>query len=260
MKLNYSLLLGIASLASFIPTGKAAISLGSANDFAVLGASTVTSTGNTVVNGNLGVSPGTAVTGFGPGLVNGQTYYGDTIAAQAQIDALAAYNAILLLAPAQSLTGQDLGGLILTPGIYSFSSSAQLTGRLTLNGQGNPDAQFTFLIGSTLTTASSASVFFENGASAGGLDWQVGSSATLGTGSAFAGNILANQSITMNTGASLAGRALAFNGAVTLDNNVITMTATPEPGSLISAGLCASLGLGWWWCRGRQVAAGASGH
>ncbi len=259
MKSNYSILAGLAALAGFLPAAQAAIDLGSANDFAVLGASTVTSTGNTVVNGDLGISPGTAITGFGPGLVNGQTYYGDTIAAQAQIDALAAYTQILALAPAQSLTGDDLGGLILTPGIYDFASSALLTGRLTLNGQGNPNAQFIFQIGSTLTTASSASVVFENGASAGGLDWQVGSSATLGTGTAFAGNLLADQSITMNTGASLTGRALALHGAVSLDNNAITITGTPEPGSLLSAGLCAALGLGWWY-RARRVAPRAAGH
>ncbi|HEV2642267.1 MAG TPA: ice-binding family protein, partial [Candidatus Elarobacter sp.] len=121
------------------------------------------------------------------------------------------------------LTGQDLGGMTLTPGVYSFSSSAQLTGNLFLNFLGNPNANFVFQIGSTLTTASGSSVSALNGAGGDGLFWQIGSSATLGSGTFFAGNIIANQSITLNTGASIiCGRAIALNGAVTMNANVVS--------------------------------------
>jgi type VI secretion system secreted protein VgrG len=209
----------------------------------------VTSTGNTVLNGNLGVSPGTSITGFySPGIVNGTIYDNDTVAAQAQADALTAYNTLAGEAPNQNLTGQDLGALTLLPGVYFFSSSAQLTGTLTLSGAGD----FVFQIGSTLTTASSSSVNLINGAQADNVSWQVGSSATLGTGTSFDGSILADQSITLDTGANLAGRALALNAAVTLDDNVITIpTSIPEPGSFCSSALLASifgagLGLAVW--------------
>jgi type VI secretion system secreted protein VgrG len=140
------------------------------------------------------------------------------------------------------LTGQDLGTLVLMPGVYKFDSSAQLTGTLTLNGNGDSNARFDFQIGSTLTTASSSSILLINGAQAGNVFWQVGSSATLGTGTSFDGSILADQSITLNTGASMDGRALALNAAVTLDDNVITVpTEVPEPGSLWLLAFCASV-------------------
>jgi hypothetical protein len=137
----------------------AQISLGTAQSFGVLAGSTVTNTGSTTVTGNLGVSPGTAVTGFPPGIVTGGTIHlNDAAAAQAQSDVTTAYNAIAGTACNVDLTGQDLGGLTLTPGVYCFSSSAQLTGTLTLNALGNPSALFIFKIGSSLTTASSSSV------------------------------------------------------------------------------------------------------
>lgn len=237
----------VAVLAGFLPGGQAADSLGSAASFAVLGGSTVTSTGTTVLDGNLGVAPGTAITGFPPGLVNGTTYAGGAVAQQAQNDALSYYSTLMGLAPNQNLTGEDLGGLTLTPGVYDFSSAAQLTGKLTLNAQGNPNAQFIFQIGSTLTTASSSSVVLENDASAFSVSWVLGSSATLGTDTAFNGNILAHQSITMTTGASLSGSAVALNGAVILDDNHISVSALPEPNSFLSGGVCvALLGGGRW--------------
>jgi hypothetical protein len=132
-----------------------------------------------------------------------------------------------------NLTGQNLGGLVLPPSVYSFASSAQLTGVLTLNGQGNSAAQWVFQIGSTLTTASNSAVLLINGANGNNVYWVVGSSATLGTNSVFAGNIVALTSITLNTGAAITcGRALARNGAVTLDNNTITLcTAAGGPGT-----------------------------
>lgn len=125
----------------------------------------------------------------------------------------------------------DMGGLTLTSGVYFFSSSAQLTGTLTLSGTGN----FIFQIGSTLTTASASSIVLENGATAANVYWQVGSSATLGTTTAFDGTIIANQSVTLDNGADLAGRALALNAAVTLNDNVIT--AVPEASTLLTGAL-----------------------
>ena len=212
--------------------------LGTATSFAVLGGSTVTNTGPTSVTGDLGVSPGNAVTGFPPGSVTGGTIHaGDATALQAQTDVTTAYNNLAGQACDTNLTGQDLGGLTLIPAAYCFDISAQLTGALTLDGQGDPDAVFVLQIGSTLTTATNASVLLINGASSCNVFWQVGSSATLGTNTAFAGSILALSSITLNTNASLLGRALARNGAVTMDTNNIsavcplapTATNTPVP-------------------------------
>jgi hypothetical protein len=199
----------------------AQISLGTAQSFGVLGGSAVTNTGATTVNGNVGVSPGTAVTGFPPGVITGGAIHtNDAVAVQAQNDLTTAYNQIAATPCTVDLTGQNLGGLTLTPGVYCFSSSAQLTGALTLDALGNPNALFLFKIGSTLTTASGSSVTVINGGSScNRVYWQVGSSATLGTGTSFAGDILALTSITLTTGANTSGRALARNGAVTLDTN-----------------------------------------
>ena len=200
-------------------------SLGTSQRFGVLGAAAVTNTGPTIINGDLGVSPGSSITGFPPGIVNGTIHQSDAVAAQAQADATTAYNTLAGLACNTVLTGQDLGGLTLTPGVYCFSSSAQLTGTLMLNAQGNPNAVFVFQIASTLTTASNSSVQIINGGQPCNVFWQVGSSATLGTNTSFIGSILANASITLNTNTTLSGRALALTGAVTLDNNKITATA-----------------------------------
>jgi len=200
----------------------AQVSLGTAQNFGVLGGSTVTNTGATTVNGNVGVSPGSAVTGFPPGVVvGGAIHSNDAVAMQAQNDLTTAYNNIASTPCTVDLTGQNLGGLTLTPGVYCFSSSAQLTGALTLDALGNPNALFLFKIGSTLTTASGSSVTIANngGNSCNKAYWQVGSSATLGTGTSFTGDILALTSITLTTGANTNGRALARNGAVTLDTN-----------------------------------------
>jgi hypothetical protein len=202
----------------------AALALGTTQSFAVLAGSTVTNTGPTVVTGDLGVSPGDAVTGFPPGLVSGgTTQAGSAVALQAELDATTAYDALAAQACNRDLTGQDLGGMTLTPGTYCFSSSAQLTGALTLDAQGNPAAVFVFQIGSTLTTASSSSVRMLNGGTSCSVYWQVGSSATLGTGTRFTGSIIALTSITLTTGASVSGRAVARNGAVTLDTNTVSV-------------------------------------
>ncbi|MEX2660757.1 MAG: ice-binding family protein [Vicinamibacterales bacterium] len=237
--LQLTTLLGFAVLllGSVPAMAQTAPSLGSAGSFAVLGGSTVTNTGSSVITGDLGVSPGSAVTGFPPGVVVGGTIHeADAVALAAQSAVTTAYNALAAQACTQDLTGQDLGGLTLTPGVYCFSSSAQLTGTLTLNAQGDSNAVFIFKIGSTLTTASGSSVSIINGtvSSLCNVFWQVGSSATLGTGSALAGNILALTSITLTTGATVTGRTLARNGAVTLDSNTVSAAActasVPPPG------------------------------
>jgi len=196
--------------------------LGTAGNFAVLGASAVTNTGPTVVTGDLGVSPGTAVTGFPPGSVIGTKHVADAVALQAQNDVAVAYGDAAGQPCNVNLTGQDLGGKTLTSGVYCFSSSAQLTGQLTLDSQGNPASVFIFQIGSTLTTASNASVSQINATQACNIFWQVGSSATLGTTTDFSGNILAHTSITALTGATFNGSLYARTGAVTLDTNTIT--------------------------------------
>ena len=208
-------------------TAQSAPTLGTAQSFAVLGASTVTNTGPTVITGNLGVSPGTAITGFPPGLVaGGAIHAADAVALKAQADNTAAYNN--LASQACNFTygvPTDIGGLTLVPGVYCFASSAGLTGTLTLDAQGNPNAVFIFKIGSTLITASNSRVLLINGASPCDVFWQVGSSATLGTGTNFIGNILALTSITLTTNATLSGRALAQNGAVTMDSNTVSVTS-----------------------------------
>ena len=240
MRRRSFILLAITTFAGFPLLARADITLGEAGTFAVLAGSTVTNTGLSVIDGgDVGVSPGTAITGFGPGTVLPPfTFHSaDGTAGLAQADLLTAYNAATLLAPTQILTGTDLGGLTLTPGVYSFATSAQLTGTLTLNDMGDPNAQFVFQIGTALTTASDAAVVtIDGGANPGStVFWQVGSSATLGTNTAFEGHILAYASITLNTGASMIdGSALAMYGAVTLDTNRITnhVRSVPEPTSL----------------------------
>ncbi len=200
----------------------AAINLGTASSFGVLAGTTVTNTGFTIVTGDVGVSPGSAITGFPPGsIVGGTEHAADAVALQAQNDLKNAYNDAASRAFNSDLTGQDLGGMTLTPGVYFFSSSAQLTGNLTLNGFG----QYIFQIASTLTTASTSSVTLINGARACNVFWQVGSSATLGIGTTFKGTIMALTSISLTTGASMLGSALARTGAVTLDTNTVQSTA-----------------------------------
>jgi Ice-binding-like len=238
-----ALLAGSLLGGSTVRAAHAPVGLGTADSFAVLAGSTVTNTGPSEVNGDLGVSPGSAVVGFPPGIVNGTVHAANADAAQAQADLTIAYDDAAGRAPTQDLTGTDLGGLTLTDGTYSFSTSAQLTGTVTFDAEGDPTAVFIVQIGSTLTTASDSVVSLVNGADACNIFWQVGSSATLGTDTDFQGSILALTSITLNTGATIEdGRALARNGAVTLDDNVITgdvcaaaATPTPSPSPAASA-------------------------
>lgn len=230
--------------------------LGAAETYSVLGASTVTNTGATVLAGDLGLYPGKSITGFPPGTVNGATHNRDAAAMTAQASALAAYTAFKALPTSSggNLTGTDLGGLTLNPGVYTFNSSAQLTGTLDLNFGGLSNRIFVFQTGSSLTTASGSAVALLNEGTNDAIYWVIGSSATLGTTTAFQGTVIAHDSITLNTGATIGcGAAIALNAAVTLDTNTIggscaagdetgtpavspSPAPTPEPGSLMLLG------------------------
>jgi hypothetical protein len=216
--------------------------LGTANSFAVLGGAAVTNTGPSSLDGDLGVSPGSAITGFPPGSATGVTHLTDAVALQAQSDVTAAYTDLAGRKCDVNMTGVDLGGRTLKQGVYCLSSSAQLTGRLILDAENDPNAVFIFQIGSTLTTASSSSVVMVQGGGECRVFWQVGSSATLGTDTAFTGNILALTSITLGTRVNLAGRALARNGAVTIDDSRISPASCGNvctPADASAASCCA---------------------
>jgi hypothetical protein len=219
-----ALAVGAAFAALPVTAQASQVGLGTAGTFVALGGSTVTNTGPSVLNGDLGVAPGAALVGFGlPAVVNGATHANDGVAQQAKLDLTTAYNVAAgqPVAPANDLTGTNLGNRTLTAGAYRFTSSAQLTGALTLNAQGNPNAQFVFEIASTLTTAPASSVVMVNGASPCNVYWQVGSSATLDTTTAFQGNLMALASISVNNGATVTGRLLARTGQISLINNVL---------------------------------------
>jgi hypothetical protein len=233
----------------------ATVPLGTSVNYSVLGGSTVTNTGATVLDASLGLAPGTSITGFPPGLVNapGTTNIANPAAQQAQADLTAAY----VDAAGRSInatTTADLGNLVLIAGVYAGpgKSALTLTGPLVLDGGGDANSVFIFQTNSSLTTASGSSISLINGAQECNIFWQVASSATLGTGSVFAGNILALSSITVTTSAVVHGRALARNAAVTLDTNTFTtptcatpigagretppVTTTPSDGSAVQPG------------------------
>jgi hypothetical protein len=224
-----SVVLLYATLAvSLVVAAQAPVNLGSAANFAVLAGATVTNTGATQVTGNLGVSPGTAVTGFPPGIVTGTIFTDDPTSAQAIADLSTAFNDAAGRTVGPVTVAGNIGGQTLAPGLYkSTSSLAVSSGTLTLNGQGNANAVFIFQIASSLTTTTGTQVVLTNGAQAANVFWQVGSSATLGTYSAFVGTIMAYQSISLATGATLNGRALAEIGAVTLQGNTVVLSGSP---------------------------------
>jgi hypothetical protein len=227
-------LAGLALVTSGATAAQAPVGLGTDSAFAVLGGQAVTNTGSSIINGDLGVSPGAAITGFPPGIVNGTIHSADAVAAQAQLDLTTAYNTAAGATPFASVPA-DLTGLTLTPGVYRNATALGLSGAVTLDAQGNPAAVFIFQAGSTLITGSGSTVNLINGAQPCNVFWQVGSSATLGSTSNFVGNILAQTSITMNNGVTLAGRALASTGSVTMIDDTITAaqcaTTSTTPGA-----------------------------
>lgn len=231
-----SLVLGTVALGGVVPasaaTNDAPVGLGSVGTYSVLGGAAVTNTGPTVLGQDLGVSPGTAITGFPPGVSLGTTHATDAEAAQAQIDLTTAYNDAANR-PSSAAISADLVGQTLPGGVYTSAGPIQLSGVLTLDGQNDPNSVFVFQAGSTLTTASASSIKLINGAQPCNVFWQVGSSATLGTNSQFEGTVMALTSITVETGATVEGRALARNGQVSLDTNVFTLpgcnVASPTP-------------------------------
>ena len=215
--------------------GPPPVLLGTADGFSVLAGSTITNTGPTLISGNLGLHPGSAVVGFPPGTLNGDKHVSDAVAQHAASDLTAAFNDAAGR-PASAASPPDIGGRTLTSGVYTSGlvGSLGLTGRVTLDAQGDPRAVFIFQIPSTLVTATDSSVRLVNGAQACNVFWQVGSSATLGTRTAFQGNILAQTSISVNDDATANGRLLARNGAVTLIDNTVTRSrcaAGTEPGT-----------------------------
>jgi hypothetical protein len=233
-------------LASTAQAGPPPVLLGTADSFAILGGSTITNTGDSVINGDLGLHPGTAVTGFPPGTVNGAQHVSDAVAEQAKTDLVTAYKDAAGRA-FSATSPPDVGGRTLTAGVYRTGSvpSLGLTGNLTLDAQGDPRAVFIFQIESTLTTATDSSVSLINGAQACNVYWQVGSSATLGTRTAFKGNILALTSISVNEGVTVDGRLLARNGAVTLINDTVTRSqCAPGTGPGTSTGPGGGTGTG----------------
>ncbi len=215
-------------------TAATTINLGAADSFSVLAGSTITNTGSTVINGDIGLSPGTSITGFPPGILNGIQHAADTSAANAITDLTTAFNNATGQTPV-SIIPAELGGTTKTAGIYSSNDGTfGIAGTLTLDAAGDPSAVFIFKTTTTLITAGASNIVLINGAQACNVFWQVGSSATLGANSTFKGNILALTSITLTTGANVEGRALASVGAVTLDTNTITKatcitTPTPPP-------------------------------
>lgn len=206
------------------PGNHTSLALGRAGAFAVLAGATVTNTGGTALTGDLGVSPGTAVTGFPPGTYTGALHAGDAASAGAMTDLTIAYNDAAGRTLAPVTVAGNLGGLVLPPGLYKSTGSLSISsGDLMLDAQGDPNAIFIFQIASTLITTDGRAVFLSGGAKASNVFWQVGSSATLGKTSSFKGTIMADQSITLNTAATLNGRALARIGAVTLAGNAVVI-------------------------------------
>lgn len=200
-----------------------AVELAGVSGFAVLAGSAVTNTGATNITGDIGLSPGTSIGGFPPGVLTGSLLINDVLATQAKLDAVVAYNDLAGRTSTDIVTlSGNIGGLTLTPGLYKSTSTLSISsGDLTFDAKGNSNAVFIIQIASSLTTTSARKVILSGQAQASNIFWQVGSSATFGTTSVFKGTIIAMQSITFDTGASLHGRAIARNGGITMAGNVI---------------------------------------
>lgn len=199
------------------------VPLAGSSGFAVLAGSAITNTGATNITGDLGLSPGTSIGGFPPGILVGTQHINDIIANQAKLDLTAAYNDAAGRTCTDMVTiSGNIGGLTLTPGLYKSTSTLAISsGDLTFDAKGNANAVFIIQIASTLTVTSGRKVILSGGASASNIFWQVGSSATFGTTSVFKGTVMAMQSITFNTGATLDGKALARIGGITMVGNTI---------------------------------------
>ena len=204
-------------------TAQAKVVLAGSSNFALLAGSAITSTGATNITGDMGLSPGTSIGGFPPGIIVGTQQINSTLAIQAKLDLVAAYNDAAGRTSTDIVTlSGNIGGLTLTPGLYKTTSSLAISsGDLTFDAKGNANAVFIIQIASSLTTTSGRKVFLKGNASASNIFWQVGSSATFGTTSVMKGQILAMQSITFNTGATLNGCALARTGGIVLAGNTI---------------------------------------
>ena len=199
------------------------VSLGSSSDLAVLAGSSVTSTGATVITGDLALSPGSSIGGFPPGILNGTQHINDATANQGKLDLTAAYNDAAGRTSTDIVTlSGNIGGLTLTPGLYKSTSSLSISsGDLTFDAKGNSSAVFIIQIASSFTTTSGRKVILSGGALASNIFWQVGSSATFGTTSVMKGTVMAMQSITLNTGAKIDGKVLARTGGITMAGNTI---------------------------------------
>jgi hypothetical protein len=229
---RYTLVLAVCAVGLVVTTSATAaatpVPLATTDAFSVLAGSGITNTGPTTVSGSIGTFPTTSISGLGSMTVGGTNHAGDAVSQQAKTDLVTAYNTAAGEGPTNPVAA-DLGGRTLLPGVYNSASSMGLTGALTLNAQGNPNSVFVFQIGSALTSASGSQINLINGAQACNVFWQIGSSATLGTGSTFIGTILALTSITVTTGVTIDGRVLARNGAVTLDTDTITTSRCAVP-------------------------------
>lgn len=212
-----------------IVTAQETVALETADPFAILAGSTVTNDGSSHITGDIGLHPGTSITGFGDATVDGDFHIADEVAEKAKADLLNAYNDAFAR-PTNDTLATELGGNEVLPGVYDSSAGTfEITNELTLNAQGDPDAVWIFKMASTLTTAVDSSVLLTNGAQACNVFWQVGSSATINDGSDVKGNVLAQTSISMKDGAALEGRALALDGAVTLIKNDIAIAECDDP-------------------------------